>query len=170
MIFLVASPPSRAAWIEIRCEIISIRPRRGRRLHGRRGLKYLAVAVGADALCRRLHGRRGLKCIKKLRSARFTRRRLHGRRGLKSPMFAGILITRPSPPSRAAWIEIRPQLLTSTAMLSPPSRAAWIEMTMSVWRPCRRESPPSRAAWIEMACLRARSALGRVAAFTGGVD
>ncbi len=77
-----------------------------------------------------------------------------------------------SPPSRAAWIEIKyGQSLHRTTCTSPPSRAAWIEM------PCNRQmlrkspaSPPSRAAWIEMLNLFALLCCYIVAAFTGGVD
>ena len=36
----MASPPSRAAWIEIACGILKISITLCRRLHGRRGLKF----------------------------------------------------------------------------------------------------------------------------------
>ena len=36
----VTSPPSRAAWIEMPCGIGAVRYSFGRRLHGRRGLKW----------------------------------------------------------------------------------------------------------------------------------
>ena len=54
---------------------------------------------------------------------------------------------------------------------SPPSRAAWIEMSATFGSLHRKaKSPPSRAAWIEMVCLSAGCTSNAVAAFTGGVD
>ena len=35
-----------------------------------------------------------------------------------------------SPPSRAAWIEMKINMPSNVAKQSPPSRAAWIEMPM----------------------------------------
>ena len=35
-----------------------------------------------------------------------------------------------SPPSRAAWIEIKNEQINAQTVQSPPSRAAWIEMGM----------------------------------------
>ena len=58
--------------------------RNGRRLHGRRGLKFSCKCFDDVHLGRRLHGRRGLK----LRTLCHWQNRLL------------------SPPSRAAWIEI----------------------------------------------------------------
>ena len=78
------SPPSRAAWIEIRRGLEVKTSDVGRRLHGRRGLKSLQSSCGGlpnssppsraawiemtmpcalpqNAERRRLHGRRGLK-------------------------------------------------------------------------------------------------------------
>ena len=54
----------------------------------------------------------------------------------------------PSPPSRAAWIEMFECAIINFVSLSPPSRAAWIEMTQL----CNGFSGVT------------------VAAFTGGVD
>ena len=54
----------------------------------------------------------------------------------------------PSPPSRAAWIEIAWGKLIDEWILSPPSRAAWIEI-----------SYPIKVNFVAV-----------VAAFTGGVD
>ena len=120
------SPPSRAAWIEMRSAASGITAQTSRRLHGRRGLKYVPNEGQRSTISRRLHGRRGLKCPQ----------------GLSS---------------NAAW-------------LSPPSRAAWIEIRMSHTRLQPTVSPPSRAAWIEI-CDMLRSQINRtVAAFTGGVD
>ena len=56
-----------------------------------------------------------------------------------------------SPPSRAAWIEIRKEIGIIHITKSPPSRAAWIEITYGVSIAAMIASPPSRAAWIEMA-------------------
>ena len=53
---------------------------------------------------------------------------------------------------------------------SPPSRAAWIEIVLPAWRSCMSASPPSRAAWIEMVYVIGLSLVSAVAAFTGGVD
>ena len=78
------SPPSRAAWIEIRSVEKSFDLGRRRRLHGRRGLKC------GICLCKRL----------------FVGRRLHGRRGLKLSPWVSRCHLLGSPPSRAAWIEI----------------------------------------------------------------
>ena len=59
---ITASPPSRAAWIEMLNFAIMLSTRVGRRLHGRRGLKCVLVeAFGTGVAGRRLHGRRGLK-------------------------------------------------------------------------------------------------------------
>ena len=80
-----ASPPSRAAWIEIQVRYLTHIDSPGRRLHGRRGLKYKFV-------------------ILRISTARS--RRLHGRRGLKSRLRQKRLKRLSSPPSRAAWIEI----------------------------------------------------------------
>ena len=98
-----------------------------------------------------------------------------------------------SPPSRAAWIEIRSPWMRLRRMQSPPSRAAWIEISASLLQSLGGDtSPPSRAAWIEifmpsfLAARTRRRLHGRrglkcilnpygemnysVAAFTGGVD
>ena len=81
-------------------------------------------------------------------------RRLHGRRGLKYvadvELFAGI----PSPPSRAAWIEMTARSRLSPMHMSPPSRAAWIEIKTFPGIAAAMASPPSRAAWIEIPCSR----------------
>ena len=53
---------------------------------------------------------------------------------------------------------------------SPPSRAAWIEIKQKGQTVKEKTSPPSRAAWIEI-CLYYTPIAGIcVAAFTGGVD
>ena len=143
----------------------------GRRLHGRRGLKCRNADIEFFAVCRRLHGRRGLKY----------RRRFHLRRHEKSP------------PSRAAWIEIKQRHTNKSggqcrrlhgrrglkwlehgderlSMRSPPSRAAWIEISRRTRSLKASGSPPSRAAWIEISASLLQSLGGDVAAFTGGVD
>ena len=86
------SPPSRAAWIEIPS----------------------ARAACAACSCRRLHGRRGLKYVKHHGGITVYSRRLHGRRGLKYERILANQRIRQSPPSRAAWIEIS-SLLSSTS-------------------------------------------------------
>ena len=54
---------------------------------------------------------------------------------------------------------------------SPPSRAAWIEIRHAgKVRYIVDVSPPSRAAWIEMFPPAVLPAAAGVAAFTGGVD
>ncbi len=53
---------------------------------------------------------------------------------------------------------------------SPPSRAAWIEIRESVLLRDTITSPPSRAAWIEIEIFKQKRGVGKVAAFTGGVD
>ena len=58
-------------------------------------------------MSRRLHGRRGLKCFPAPLSAYVLRRRLHGRRGLKYNTIPTTHTINKSPPSRAAWIEIK---------------------------------------------------------------
>ena len=122
------SPPSRAAWIEISSHAWTLTRTAGRRLHGRRGLKFCRFY-----LCFFRHGRR-----------------LHGRRGLKSAKKRTQSSTAQSPPSRAAWIEIWWEANRYTPSPSPPSRAAWIEIHGCVSTAYLRASPPSRAAWIEM--------------------
>ncbi len=54
--------------------------------------------------------------------------------------------------------------------LSPPSRAAWIEIRDTPFEYDELASPPSRAAWIEMPASSSRRRSHAVAAFTGGVD
>ena len=126
----IRSPPSRAAWIEISHSLIILASLLSRRLHGRRGLKFederaYALAFRSppsraawieifdafkyfpDCHCRRLHGRRGLKFHRCVPWASVPRRRLHGRRGLKSCCRGVLVPAVGSPPSRAAWIEIR---------------------------------------------------------------
>ena len=53
---------------------------------------------------------------------------------------------------------------------SPPSRAAWIEIYRTAPTLYMFRSPPSRAAWIEIPEVRIADHIGKVAAFTGGVD
>ena len=53
---------------------------------------------------------------------------------------------------------------------SPPSRAAWIEMDTKIDRLGVLSSPPSRAAWIEIDESCQCRVFVLVAAFTGGVD
>ena len=53
---------------------------------------------------------------------------------------------------------------------SPPSRAAWIEMYLRRLCFMLSGSPPSRAAWIEMSYDGEEHEVTVVAAFTGGVD
>ncbi len=53
---------------------------------------------------------------------------------------------------------------------SPPSRAAWIEIDSEESRPLISPSPPSRAAWIEITLEKPPYHTDQVAAFTGGVD
>ena len=53
---------------------------------------------------------------------------------------------------------------------SPPSRAAWIEIEKGYLKVGATTSPPSRAAWIEIKKIYFRRNPESVAAFTGGVD
>ena len=53
---------------------------------------------------------------------------------------------------------------------SPPSRAAWIEIPTVPPKVGFKWSPPSRAAWIEISPITILKASKNVAAFTGGVD
>ena len=76
----------------------------------------------------------------------------------------------PSPPSRAAWIEILAKTLYTETFASPPSRAAWIEISRHITVKSMKSSPPSRAAWIEITLTCPSNASRIVAAFTGGVD
>ena len=76
----------------------------------------------------------------------------------------------PSPPSRAAWIEIKVIKVFIDTFRSPPSRAAWIEIHSTANCLRRRTSPPSRAAWIEITFPPLSKNRIYVAAFTGGVD
>ena len=98
-----------------------------------------------------------------------------------------------SPPSRGAWIEIRPSKQPGASCASPPSRGAWIEIPptlqdfvgpgrpprggrglksrgMRVWPPGWM-SPPSRGAWIEIyRGMDIGTAKPTVAPLAGGVD
>ena len=42
-------------------------------------------------------------------------------------------ISRRSPPSRGAWIEMKEKNPTRYCWASPPSRGAWIEIMASMW-------------------------------------
>ena len=53
---------------------------------------------------------------------------------------------------------------------SPPSRAAWIEIAVLRKSVYHGMSPPSRAAWIEIFSYHVMRRSRSVAAFTGGVD
>ena len=53
---------------------------------------------------------------------------------------------------------------------SPPSRAAWIEIEVDALYNRLNKSPPSRAAWIEIVHSTSITLFRAVAAFTGGVD
>ena len=53
---------------------------------------------------------------------------------------------------------------------SPPSRAAWIEIRFDRKLLLEILSPPSRAAWIEILDVTTPYIADKVAAFTGGVD
>ena len=76
-----------------------------------------------------------------------------------------------SPPSRAAWIEMRKRLGIIEPYKSPPSRAAWIEIVKFVFNnrkiSCRRLHGRRG-----LKCTTPRVTLidVNVAAFTGGVD
>ena len=103
----IASPPSRAAWIEISAPINTVPRTSSRRLHGRRGLKSNKHFRHILNLRRRLHGRRGLKYHGGAIYKHEMCRRLHGRRGLKYFIGSCLNLSDKSPPSRAAWIEIK---------------------------------------------------------------
>ena len=113
------SPPSRAAWIEI-AGGQGTRPRfAGRRLHGRRGLKY----------------QRGqpVRCDSASPPSRAA--------WIEIATSSATYLTAGSPPSRAAWIEIFFTSPNPHRIKSPPSRAAWIEI-----RPRRRVDGRGRVA------------------------
>ena len=143
------SPPSRAAWIEMRTS----RP------------------VRATPSRRRLHGRRGLKCAKSQIFHFIYRRRLHGRRGLKYEHYIDDSCAKESPPSRAAWIEIRVRQAADIYLWRRRLHGRRGLKFLGVWDfPFPFESPPSRAAWIEIVAATVQQNFGMVAAFTGGVD
>ena len=124
------SPPSRAAWIEIVFTNIYCFICTGRRLHGRRGLKYpgsfRVSGRNSSPPSRAAWIEIGLRC-------RQTRKN-------------------PSPPSRAAWIEI---MLNNLFSKDDPSRRLHgrrgLKFLICATRSQRILSPPSRAAWIEIA-------------------
>ena len=122
------SPPSRAAWIEIAFVIFSSLIRPGRRLHGRRGLKYICASSVSCWRGSPPSRAAWIEIAKKTQCRAFLR----------------------SPPSRAAWIEIQSRITQTTSWRSPPSRAAWIEMVALLHHAAGLVSPPSRAAWIEI--------------------
>ena len=101
------SPPSRAAWIEIRLRGVKPRTFSGRRLHGRRGLKFFYKRVGFAVTQSPPSRAAWIEITLPLSNVRTAkRRRLHGRRGLKFSLHFYFLLFAKSPPSRAAWIEI----------------------------------------------------------------
>ena len=55
----------------------------------------------------------------------------------------------PSPPSRAAWIEILINCICAGDTESPPSRAAWIEIPLSAIISAMYRSLHSQVVWIE---------------------
>ena len=143
------SPPSRAAWIEISRRTARDTRHGRRRLHGRRGLKYDISAGSVTATGRRLHGRRGLKC----------------------PQIDNLDIPNPSPPSRAAWIEMQPALRHAFSHWRRRLHGRRGLKSVSSWQVCdAQSSPPSRAAWTEISPPVICFTVSSVAAFTGGVD
>ena len=76
-----------------------------------------------------------------------------------------------SPPSRAAWIEIR---FVKSRMMSARCRRLHgrrgLKSVAALHLDEQPTSPPSRAAWIEMVFVLFGSTERAVAAFTGGVD
>ena len=112
----VRSPPSRAAWIEICPSGTKSFWSKGRRLHGRRGLKFVRI-IGTV----------------KLRTSPPSRAAwIEILNGIS--LATGLL----SPPSRAAWIEIAVRVCMVSLDESPPSRAAWIEISKPLKRLCNR--------------------------------
>ena len=79
--------------------------------------------------------------------------------------------TTPSPPSRAAWIEIAS---TNRATILGYRRRLHgrrgLKLLVRIVTDALAESPPSRAAWIEIRDRKTEKHDYRVAAFTGGVD
>ena len=81
----------------------------------------------------------------------FYRRRLHGRRGLKFIQLAENPGGGASPPSRAAWIEIRADCTESeTGKGRRLHGRRGLKSAPVVPADIGTKSPPSRAAWIEM--------------------
>ena len=166
-----ASPPSRAAWIEISPPTKWWGAQR-RRLHGRRGLKWV-IALSLTAAASSPPSRaawieiRSATAERKPRTsppsraawieiicptasrATRRRRRLHGRRGLKCIDDDGLPMATESPPSRAAWIEIAVGGGGCAVVWSPPSRAAWIEIPLSAIISAMYRSLHSQVVWIE---------------------
>ena len=97
--------------------------------------------------------------------------RPHGRSGLKLVLMRLRPPSPLSPPTRAEWIEMIDQAITSTPCRSPPTRAEWIEIKELLGKaPEKRKSPPTRAEWIEIPARRAGGRCIAVSAHTGGVD
>ena len=143
----------------------------GRRLHGRRGLKYGGTnKENLRSARRRLHGRRGLKFCCSHSFCLSPRRRLHGRRGLKYPWVSACRGRRSRRLHGRRGLKYALQVCNLVAVQSPPSRAAWIEMQTTLMRQVIYTSPPSRAAWIEITSATVETSKTQVAAFTGGVD
>ena len=189
-----SSPPSRAAWIEIAHRRFPHTSRFGRRLHGRRGLKWHCCSSyphfypSPPSRAAWIEMSQFGRCVLQPRS-----RRLHGRRGLKSIIYFGGKNGHESPPSRAAWIEMAligalPQIIQGRRLHG--RRGLKCRSGDGASRLCSRRlhgrrglksiylivrlyqirSPPSRAAWIEISAVLYRHGCCCVAAFTGGVD
>ena len=148
------SPPSRAAWIEIlrsqaMTQICRSPPSRAAWIEIIRDIRQQGFV-----LSRRLHGRRGLKSPTSWQKSSRPGRRLHGRRGLKLEILLAVLLTVGSPPSRAAWIEMlnvgKLSMLTDCRRLHGRRGLKYLMVLIMfpfTW------SPPSRAAWIEIPVL-----------------
>ncbi len=102
---VAASPPSRAAWIEIICPTASRATRRRRRLHGRGGLK----CIDDD----------GLPMATESPPSRAA--------WIEIAVGGGGCAVVWSPPSRAAWIEIPLSAIISAMYRSLHSQVVWIE-------------------------------------------
>ena len=99
---------------------------------------------------RRLHGRRGLKYQRCSRTRSQSKSPPSRAAWIEIASSAFFSCSAWSPPSLAAWIEIFPASLQSGCCTSPPSRAAWIEIGKTWISLVKWASPPSRAAWIEI--------------------
>ncbi len=142
----------------------------GRLPHGRRGLKLFCFCLNLSGACRLPHGRRGLKSPDRAPDRTRPGRLPHGRRGLKYLQKVVHIVTKRRLPHGRRGLKCACGHVDGDGDVSPPSREAWIEIRPRWSCGFSRRSPPSREAWIEIPPGTPQADFCAVASLTGGVD